>query len=185
MYTFLFLLIILISVKFRLNIIGIIMISRFYSMVYIFTLVASQDIQKEFSGTYNIKYISSKSTLPIELTDHTESPTTRWFKYGSQNYVDELPQFDKYYKFHKSKTNGNNLVFRKQEKRVFEDSEKAFLLDHYETQPDFEKPNFINQSKNNLKKIQEYVNYLYTIIICLKTVLEAMFIHLCSSIHSK
>lgn len=110
---------------------------------YIFSLVG--DTKSEYSESYNIKYVTSKSSFPIELTDFTDSPTTRWFKYGSQSFVDELLQFDNYYTFIRSKTNGNNLAFKRPDNSIYEISDKSFLLDHYETQPDFDLEN--NPSK--------------------------------------
>ena len=120
--------------------------------VCIFTLFG--DTKSEYSESYNIKYVSSKSSFPIELKDYTDSPTTRWFKYGSQNFVDELPQFDNYFTFTRSKTNGNNLAFKRPDKLIYEDSDKSFLLDHYETQPNFDLEN--NPSKKNQEAVIKF-----------------------------
>ena len=78
--------------------------------------------------SYLIKYLTPETKYPVELTDFSNDSTTKWFKYGSQKYVDQLETFGSLLSFNKTKQR-NNLVLKSFNKNI---------LDHYETQPLFD-----------------------------------------------
>lgn len=87
-------------------------------------------IKSQPSGSYLIKYLTPDTEYPVEMHDYSKKNTTKWFKYGSHAYVDELKELDMLFSFNKSHGHsGNNLVFKKY---------APILLDHYETQPLFD-----------------------------------------------
>ncbi len=79
-------------------------------------------------GSYLIKFLTPETKYPVELTDFSNDSTTKWFKYGSQKYVDQLETFGSLLSFNKTKQR-NNLVLKSFNKNI---------LDHYETQPLFD-----------------------------------------------
>ena len=84
--------------------------------------------KQEPTGSYLIKYLTPETKYPVELTDFSNDSTTKWFKYGSQKYVDQLETFGSLLSFNKTKQR-NNLVLKSFNKNI---------LDHYETQPLFD-----------------------------------------------
>lgn len=92
--------------------------------------ISNQNLVNNVLTSYFIKFFTPSTKFPIELIDYSNDSKTKWYKYGSQNYISKLKQLPAgFLSFQSNSHGGNSLIINNFTKH------SKFLLDHYETQP--------------------------------------------------
>lgn len=117
---------------------------------------------------YQLKFLTPYSHYPVRLKDHYgRKGNTRWYKFGSQNFTDNIPNSQKFY-------STENEWVNMGEKQAIHlllmtyDIKSHFVLDHYEPTHQDANPRSSNQNydydytfESNIGKIDEFLQNFY------------------------
>lgn len=85
-------------------------------------------LSKMDGDSYLLKYLTPYTEYPTRLIDYNDASdsSTKWFKFGSDCYIDELDKSDKYFTTEYDSNGAINLLILSYDRKT------NFLLDHYE-----------------------------------------------------
>lgn len=125
------------------------------------SIISSFKLKDNSLSTYKLKYITQYTHFPVKLLDHFGTyettnavlSTTRWYKYGSMKYVDQLnneTDNGQYFATEINDVNGAINLFL-----LDYDKKEHFLIDHYEPRhqhADLYSTNLNNELIEHMKK---------------------------------